>query len=175
MISEIINAITQELKYFVKENDGMVVIDTNLNEDISFNFPLIILEFNEAPESARLPGNGVTRMDWRFNVRVYNQEPDAYIDDETTGSTSYLNWSDLVRNFLEGEMWITQLMVNLTTNYAFRVTYAGTNKAAELTTNDKTYMGFTHSFETISFDFGIVSTVNVTETTQTVVGSVEFE
>ena len=175
MIAEIINALTQELKYFVKDNDGMVIFDTELQNDIAFSMPLIILECNETPDSARLPGNGITRMDWRFSVRIYNSEPDSYIDDDTTGSSIHINYSDLIRNYIENEKWATQLMVNLKTNYGLRFTYVGTSQAASLPTEDKTYKGYVHVFETISFDSTIASTTDMTIATQTTTGAISFE
>lgn len=175
MIAEIINGITQELLYFVKDNEGMVILDTNLQEDMSFSFPLIIIRTNGSPESARLPGNGLTRIDWSLIFDVYTQEPDAYINDDTTGSTSHLSFSDLIRNHLESENWKTQLMVNLTANYGFRMTYSGTSQAPQLQTDDKTYLGYSHNFETIGFDSTIAYTQDMTDDTQTVVGEVEFE
>jgi hypothetical protein len=175
MIAQIINAITQELKQFSKDNEAMIIFDTELKNDMSFNLPLIVLECTETPESARLPGNGITRMDWRFTIRCYTTEPDAYIDDETTGSTGHLNFSDDVRNYFEDEIWESTLMLNVASTYGLRLTYSGTSQAPELTTEDKTYKGYSHSFETISFDQGIISTEDMTDQSQTVVGSVEFE
>ena len=175
MLGQIINAITQEAKYFVKDNEGLAILDTNLDNDIAFSFPFILISRNGTPESARLPGDGTTRLDWSFSISVYNQEPDAYIDDDLTGSSSHLNFSDTVRNHFATESWITQLMVDLTNNYDFRMTYVGSVEAKPLETEDKTYMGEQHNFETISFDRSTSSIELKTITSQGITGSIEFD
>lgn len=175
MISEIIYALKKELKVFSGDNDSCTIIfDTELKDDVVFSLPLIIIEYDESSESARLPGNGITRMDYPIRVRVYMQEPDAYIDDETTGSTSYLNFADDVRNYLSNEQWQTQTMVDLTTNFGFRLTYVGTSKAQDLPTGEKMLKGMQHNFDTISFDQTINASNPITETSQTVTGTMTF-
>jgi hypothetical protein len=174
MISDIIKGLTKELKYFCEANEGMVVLDTNMKEDIAFSLPLIVLCIDTAKTSKRLPG-GLTQMDYDIYVDVYSQAPDAYVDDDTTNSTSHLDYGDLVRNHLENEVWITQEMVDLVNNYTFRLTYSGTTKADNLKTKDSTLKGFKHTFESICYDRAIIQTIDITETAQTVVGSMEFE
>ena len=174
MISDIIRGLTKELKYFCEENDGMIVLDTNLKEDITFSLPLIVLGVDTAKSSKRLIG-GITQMDFDIYVDVYTQAPDAYIDDETTASTDHLDYGDLLRNHLENEVWITQEMVDLVNNYTFRLTYSGTTKADNLKTKDSTLKGFKHNFESICYDREIIQTTDIIETAQTVVGSVEFK
>ena len=174
MISDLIKGLTKELKYFCGNNGGMAVFDTNLREDITFSLPLIVLEVNAAKESERLPG-GLTKMCFDISACVYSQAPDAYIDDDTTDSTSHLDFGDQVRNFLENEVWITQTMVDVVKNYGFRLTYSGTVKAPDLKTHDSTLKGYQHNFESIGFDNAISSTTNITETGQAVAGSIVFE
>jgi hypothetical protein len=173
MISDLIRGLTKEFKSFCDTNDGMIVFDTNLRDDITFSLPLIVLEIDTAKESARLPG-GITRMDFDISVCVYSQAPDAYIDDDTTDSTSHLDYGDLVRNYLENEVWVTQEMQDLVTNYGLRLTYSGTKKANHLKTKDSTLKGYQHDFESIAFDSGIVATKDITETGQGITGSVVF-
>ena len=174
MISDIVKGLTKELKYFCEANGGMVIFDTNLKEDITFSLPLIVLGIDTAKSSKRLPG-GLTQMDFDIYVDVYSQAPDAYVDDDTTDSTSHLDYGDLVRNWLENEVWATQEMVNLVNNYTFRLTYSGTTKADNLKTKDSTLKGFKHNFESICYDRTISETTDIIETAQTVTGSIEFE
>lgn len=174
MISSITRALTKELKYFCEKNDGMVVLKNKMKDDIVFSLPLIVLGIDAAKPSKRLLG-GITQMDYEIYVDVYTQAPDAYVDDDTTDSTSHLDYGDLVRNHLQNEVWITQEMVDLLNNYTFRLTYAGTVPADDLKTKDSTLKGFKHNFESICYDRSIVQTTNITETAQTVTGSVEFE
>jgi hypothetical protein len=174
MISTIINGITQEMRHLVKANEGMVIFDTNLENDIQASLPLVVLECDDAPESAALFG-GVIRMDWSFRMRIYTHEPDAFIDDDSTGSVAHLDFSDVIKNhFIKGD-WLTNLMKNLTENYQFRMTYTGTYKAEALKTEDKAIKGFTHNFETICIDTSATSTEIMTDSTQTVTGTITFE
>jgi hypothetical protein len=172
MKSNLIRGLTQELKTFCLENGGMVVYDTNLHEDITFSLPLIILEVNSAKGSERLPG-GVTRMYYDICLTVYSQAPDSYIDDDTTDSTSHLDYGDLVRNYFENEVWATQLMVDLVNDHDFRLTYDGTVKAQNLKTKDATLKGFEHKFESVAYDFTVYQTDYMTETTQGITGAID--
>jgi tRNA(Leu) C34 or U34 (ribose-2'-O)-methylase TrmL len=173
MIANIIYAIKQELKYFVKANGGMVVFDTNLEDDIEFSLPLIVLECDEAPESAALFG-GIIRMDWCFDIRVYTQEPDAYVDDNTTASTACLDYIDLIKNHFIKGVWLTNLMKNLTNDYQFRITYSGTQTASTLKTKDKLIKGFVHRFDSIGIDNSATSTLIMTNEAQTLDGSIDI-
>jgi hypothetical protein len=154
MISAVINALTKELKYLVKDNEGMVILDTNIKNDASFSLPLVVLECDDAPESAALMG-GLVRMDWSFRMRIYTQGPDAYADDETELSTSHLDFMDVIKNHFIKGVWKTKLMYDLVTSYEFRMTYTGTYKAQDLDTEDRTIKGVVHNFETIGFDKSI--------------------
>ena len=174
MISDLIHGLTKELKNFCNANGGMIVYDTDLSEDITFSLPLIVLEVNSAKQSERLLG-GVTKMCFDISFIVYSQEPDSYVDDDTTDSTSHLDYGDLVRNYLENEVWATQEMVDLVNNYDFRLTYDGTVKAPNIKTNDTTLKGFQHNFESIAFDFAINQTTTIIETGETIVGTADFE
>lgn len=174
MIHNIINAIKKECKRLVQDHEGIVIFDTNLNDDMEFSLPLVVLECSDAPESAALP-NGVCRMDWSFRLRVYAQEPDAYADDDDRGSTDNLEVIDLIKNHFIKGVWITEAMTGLTTTYQFRMTYNGTYPAAELKTEDRAIKGFSHGFETIGFDYSVDTTVYMVDETQTVEGDFDFE
>jgi len=171
----IINALMKELKYLFFDREGTVILDTELKDDMSYNFPLCILEIPEAGESARLPGNGVTRLDYDFALRVYNYEPNAYNEDDDSYSVTLLDIIDIVRVHFENETWITQEMINLTTNYAFRLTFGGINRVEPLQDEEKLIMGYRLTFNTIAVDQETDSTTDMTVTAATETGTIVFK
>jgi hypothetical protein len=152
ILGDIVHAIQTELKYLFLDREGSVIIDTDLKDDIAYNMPLCIIEIGDGAESARLPGNGISRLDFDFALRVYNYEPNAYNEDDGGYATSLLDIVDIVRNYFENEAWQTQEMVDLTSKYGFRLTFTGLNKAESLQSDDKIIMGYRIMFSTIAFD-----------------------
>jgi hypothetical protein len=153
ILSDIIHAITEELKYFFIDKAGTVILDTQLADDATYDFPLCIIETDDDSESARLPGNGLTRIDLNFTFRVYNYEPNAYNDDDGGYSTTLLDIIDQVRQYFENETWYTQEMVDLTTNYGFRLTFGGSTKAEPITNQEgKIALGRRITFMSIAYD-----------------------
>jgi hypothetical protein len=152
MLPDIIIALTKELKYFFLDKNGTCILDTELSDDITASFPLCILDVSDAPDSARLPGNGVTRMEWNFSLRIYAFEPNAYNSEELNYSANLLQIIDDIRNFFENESWATQEMNDLLTNYGLRITYEGTTKAENIQIGEKLCMGFRHHFSSIAID-----------------------
>jgi hypothetical protein len=174
LLSDIVTAIQKELKYFFLTSKGTVILDTELKEDFTCNLPLCIFSIKSAPESARLPGNGVTRMDWEFSLRIYPYEPNAYNSDDGGYSASLLSIVDDLRNHFENEQWLVQEMVSLTTNYSLRITYNGTTEAESLPLENGECVGFKHMFNTIAIDRTIESTTNMLITDEGISGDVEF-
>ena len=153
ILSDIIHAIQEELKYFFLDKQGTVILDTELSDDASYDFPLCIIEVEDDMESGRLPGNGLTRIDLNFTFRVYAFEPGAYNESDGGYSTSLLDIIDKVRQYFENETWYTQEMVDLTTNYGFRLTFGGTSKAEPLANQEgKIAMGRRITFMSIAYD-----------------------
>lgn len=175
ILSDIISALTKELKYFFLDKQGTVLLDTELQGDITASFPLCILEISEAPESARLPGNGFTRMDWSFGIRIYAFEPNAYNSDDGGYSASLMQIVDDVRVHFSNEVWLVQEMKDLTTNYAFRLTYGGTVKAESLEIAEKVALGYKHTFESIAIDSNTRNDTDNENTTNVNSGTVVFE
>jgi hypothetical protein len=171
---DIIYAIMQELKYLFLDKEGTVILDTQLKEDMSYNFPLCICEMDSAPESARLPGNGTTRLGYYFALRVYNFETNAYNEDDKGYATTLLDITDEVRQHFENEIWETQKMVDLTTNYGFRLTFGGINRAETLQIEDKMVMGYRLEFNTIAIDNKTNTYTDMTIENQTLTGEIVF-
>ena len=149
MLSDIIIALQKEMKAFFLSTGGTYLLDTELQDDITASFPLCILDVSDAPDSARLPGNGVTRMEWNFGLRIYSWEPGAYNPDDGGYSAGLLQIVDDLRNYMENEVWATQEMKDLLTDYGFRLTYMGTSKAEPLQMGEKLCLGYKHLFGTI--------------------------
>lgn len=177
MLSDFVQAITKETRTFMSSYNGTVILDTEIKgDDFSANFPLVILGFDSAGESGRLPGIGATRMDWDFSLRVYAFEPNAYNSDDGGSSAQLLTVIDDIRVHFENEVWMIQEMVDLTTNYGFRCTYQGTNPAEPMTTNEGICMGYKHSFASIAIDLNTnANTDNVNTGAGTNAGTVVFE
>ncbi len=173
--SNIINAIMKELKYLFLDQAGTVILDTNLKDDATYDFPLCIFELPDAPESARLPGNGRTRIDFDFSLRIYVYEPNAYNEDDGGYAVTLLDIIDTIREYFENETWATQEMVDLTTNFGFRLTFGGINKAESIQVEDKTVMGYRIAFNTIAYDTATDSTYNITATAITETGTIVFD
>jgi hypothetical protein len=166
ILTDIVQALTKELKYLFFDKEGTVLLDTEIQGEVSANFPLCILEIEDAPESARLPGNGVTRFDLNFSLRIHNFEPNAFIDDDNGYAPSLLLFVDTIRQHFENEVWKVQEMVDLTTNYAFRITFAGgPNKAEPIDTEGGIAMGYRIMFNTIAVDQITNSTTNLVPST----------
>ncbi len=166
ILADIIHAIKTECHYLFIDNGGMVVLDTNIDNDLSFSYPLCIIEVSAAPESAILSGNGAIRLDWDFAINVYNGEYEAY-DDDNKYSSNLMNVFDTVRNHFIGESWKTNEMVNLRKNYGFRCTFTGINTATPAE-DGKQNLGYKLSFSTIAIDQSIATSTNTVQSTMTV-------
>lgn len=176
ILSDITHALLQELKYLFADRGGTYILDTNLKEDAAYSFPLCILELGDGSESARLPGNGATRIDLDFSFRVYNYEPDAYNDEDANNATSQLDIIDTIRNYFENEKWTTQEMVDLTTNYGFRLTMTGgITKAEQIQAEEKIIMGYRINFSSIAIDPGTNSSNPMLDQSGAISGMVVFE
>ena len=162
ILPDIINAIQKELKYILQDKSCTIILDTQLNNDITYGMPLVIFVITQAPESGRLPGNGITRLDFTFSFQVYNNETGTYGDDESGGyGASLMDIVDTIRNDFENEVWQTQSMVDLTTNYGFRLTFSGITNAPTLQSESGYIMGFQLGFDSISFDQSTSSSENM--------------
>jgi hypothetical protein len=171
---DIIHAVLEEIKYFLN-GQGTYILDTQIKEDIEYEFPLIIFEFGDGGDSARLPGNGITRIDYDIALRIYNFEPNAYSDEDGGYSSSLLNIIDNVRVFFCNENWQTNEMKALTDKYGFRMEFQGLNKAEPISANDNLVMGYRLLFATIAFDQLTNSTYDMTFGSGNIAGSVVFE
>lgn len=175
ILSDITHALLQELKYLFADFQGTFILDTHVKEDVAYNFPLCILELGDGSESARLPGNGLTRIDLDFSFRVYNFEADAYNEEDENYSTSLMDIIDTIRNYFENETWTTQEMVDLTKNYGFRLTFMGINKAESLQSEDKVIIGYRINFSSVAFDNNTNSTYEMMDSSGTVNGTIVFK
>jgi hypothetical protein len=148
---DITHALLEEIKYFLN-GQGTFILDTQIKDDMEYSFPLVILELGDAGESSRLPGNGISRIDYDVAFRVYNYEPNAYSDDDGGYSSSLLDIIDKTRDFFCNEIWQTNEMKALTDKYGFRMEFQGMNKAEPMPANDTMVMGYRLNFSTIGFD-----------------------
>ena len=171
MITEdFVSAITKELMEFFSDKNGTVILNAELGHDFAFSAPLCVIEVEDAPESARLPG-GATRYELNFSIKIYPFEPNAYNSSDQGYSAALLEIVEQVRWQIENEVWITSEMIELTTNYAFRITYNGTTRAEPLETEAGLCMGFRHGFMTIAYEMDTVSQTTITSTGGTISGT----
>jgi hypothetical protein len=171
--ADIIHAIQTEIKYYL-DGVGSYVLDTNLANDISFALPLIVIEIKQAPDSARLPGNGITRIDYDIVFRVYNFEPGAYNDEDGGYSASLMDFIDATRQYLCNEVWQTNEMKAITDNYGFRMEFQGIQDAEPLEGEETLYLGQKLTFASIAFDQTTNSTYDMLDQSGTITGNVVF-
>lgn len=151
-LSDLITAMTKELQTFFADLSGTVILDTGLAQDISGSLPLCIFCIEDSGDSAHLPGQGITRMDYELYFKIYPFEPNSYLSNDSGYSASLADVIDNLRNHLNSEIWLCQEMIDLTTNYAFRIEYQGTTKAEPLQMEAGLCIGFNHHFSSIAFD-----------------------
>lgn len=173
-LPDAINGLMRELKSYFTNIKGNAILDTEMGEDFTTDFPLCICELSDAPESARLPGNGVTRLDWNFSLRVHAFEPGAYNADDGGYSASLMQIVDNLRVYFEMENWATDEMKALVTNYGFRVTSDGISKAENLSVNEGISMGYRLNFVSIAIESATNQTNDYPATNQTQTGTVVF-
>ena len=147
----ILSAILAEIKYLLG-GTGTYILNTQLSAEKTYEMPLCILDMPSAIESAQLPGNGLTRMDFSFTLKVYNYEPNAYDSDDAGYSLALLDIIDTIRNFFVNSNWQTNEMQNLATNYGFRMTFSGVANAETLADNENIILGYSLQFETVAYD-----------------------
>ena len=176
-LSDLIAAITKELKYlFIEKAGATVIFDTGLNGDYAGSLPICIFSIEDSNESAQLSGNGITRQDYELYFKIYPFEPNAFLSDDGNYSSDLAQVVDDLRVHFTTEDWIVQEMKDLTTNYGFRMSYQGTGKAEPLTMAEGLCLGFSHHFSTIAIDQNTahdtypldINTVNVS-------GEVDFD
>ena len=170
---DLVQALTKELKY--QSGMASVVLNTELREDFTANLPLCIIEIDGAPESAVLPGNSVTRLDWEFALRVYAFEPNAYVSDDSGTSASLLQIIDDIRVHFSNEVFSVQEMIDLRTNYGFRLTFNGITKSEDMNTNEGICMGYRIGFSSIAFDQATNASNDYLNSNQTTTGDVVFD
>jgi len=170
ILSDIIYGLTQELRSLFNSFGaiGIIILDTEIKDDETYDLPLCIIEINDAPDSVRLPGNGLTQIDFDFTLRIYAYEPNAYIEQDGGYSASLLEIVDKIRNYFELECWQTPEMQMLLSKYGFRLTFSGITKAEPLSQNEKLIMGYRIGFNTIAFDQGTNSSFDENVTVGTV-------
>jgi len=175
--SSIISALMSELKYLFLDRNGTVILETHLKNDISYNMPLVILKISNASNSARLLGNGLTRFEPDIIFRIHNYEPNVYNEDDGGYSVTLVDIIDIVRVHFENEVWKTQEMVDLTTNFGFRMTFdGGPDEDEPIESGQKLTMGFRINFSTISLDSETASTTDITiSQAGTKTGTIVFE
>jgi hypothetical protein len=171
---DIIQAITNEVKYFL-EGKGSYVLDTNLRNDITYSLPLVVIKVKPSQDSARLPGNGITRMGYDIIFDVYNYEPGSYNNDDGGYSSSLMDFIDSFRVFMCSENWLTNDMIALTSNYGFRMEFQGIQDAEPLEGNDTLYLGQKFTFDAIAFDNLTNATYDFPDDSGTISGTIVFQ
>ena len=173
-LSDLITALSNELKSFFSDVNGSIIFDTGLGQDISASLPLCIFCLDTADESAHVSGQGATRMDYEITFSIYPWEPNSYLSDDNGYSASLADIVDNLRSFLEIGNWQTDEMKALLTNYGFRMEYQGTSKADALSMAEGLCLGFKHRFSSIAFDNSTSDTSNG-NTSGTKSGTVVFQ
>lgn len=172
--NDIVSALMKELKYFFIDKGGNAILNTELNNDFTFTAPLCVLDVKDSGDSGRLPG-GATRYELNVDFRIYPLEPNAYNSDDGNYSTDLIKIVDQLRQHFEKELWLVQEMKDLTTNYAFRLTYMGTFRDESLSSEEGQILGFRHSFTSIAYDFETLGSTDLTTSNQTASGIVIVE
>jgi len=167
ILGDIIYAITEECKYFLLGQGGTAILDTDLKQPYTDLMPLVVVEVENAGDSAQLPG-GWTRFDLDIAFNVYNYQPGAY--DNSVISASLLDIIDQIRQFFEKGIWQTNFMINLTTNYGFKILYMGQNKAPQIEGSEGIISGWKLNFSSVALDMGTSSYQNELEETQNITG-----
>lgn len=173
LLPSLITALQKECKYLFMTNNGTVIFDEGL-EDYSGSLPILLIQLEDSNESARLSGNGVTRQDYEIYFSVYPFEPNSMNSDDQGYSASLTQIIDDVRTHFVCEIWLVQEMVDLTTNFAFRMTYQGTGKASPLAMEKGLCIGYKHHFSSIAIDNDTTSSTNMIMTDEGVSGEVDF-
>ena len=174
-LPDFVSALTKELKYFASSNNMTVILDTELGGDYSASIPLCVICIEDDEESARLSGNGITRMDYNIQFYIYSLEPNAYSSEDGGSSALLLKIVDDLRNYLLIEKWQVQEMIDLTTNYGFRMQFQGAGKAPTLETEKGLCIGRALKFASIAFDQQTNASNDYLNSNQTTTGSVVFD
>ena len=172
--NDIVSALMKELKYFFSDKGGNAILNTELNNDFTFTSPLCVLDVRDAGNSGRLIG-GVTKYEPDIDFRVYPLEPNAYNSDDGNYSTDLIKIVDLVRQHFSNEIWLTDEMKALMTNYGFRMSYMGTSRDESLASEEGQILGFKHTFSSIAYDFETLGSTDLTTSNQTASGIVIVE
>lgn len=173
-LPDAINGLMRELKNYFTNIKGNAILDTEMGEDFTTDFPLCIAELNDAPDSARLPGNGASRLDYNFSLRVHAFEPNAYNSSDDGYSASLMQIVDDLRIYFTMEDWATDEMKTLVTNYGFRVTFDGITKAENLSVNEGISMGYRLNFVSIAIEAATNQSNDYPSANQSVSGTVVF-
>jgi hypothetical protein len=173
LLPSLIIALQKECKYLFLTNNGTVIFDEGL-EDYSGSLPILIIQIEDSNESARMIGNGVTRQDYEIYFSVYPFEPNSMNSDDGGYSASLTQIIDEVRVHFENEIWLVQEMIDLTSNFSFRMEYQGTSKASPLAMEKGLCIGYKHHFSSIAIDNDTTSTTDFMVTDEGVSGEVDF-
>lgn len=167
MIGDILNAILQEIKAFLLQQNenfvGTVILETDYRSDRveTYPMPLVILDMMDAPEASQYIG-GVTRMDWVFGLNSYHYEPDGYVETGESSAPKLLDIIDKIRQHFVLGFWVVparsddsqpMAMDDLKANYAFKFTLSGLVRAPQLDESGL-IMGWRITLDSVSVDDG---------------------
>lgn len=152
MIGEILDAVLKECRAFLDSTGATVILKTDFKADniATYGMPLLLLEIPDGVDTGMYMA-GVTHADWLFSFNSYNYEPDAYNDDTSGYSTGLLDIIDNIRRHFSYEVWLTQEMNNIRSNYGFRYTLSGISPA-DVLQQEGIVMGYKLVFDSIAID-----------------------
>lgn len=153
MIGEILQAVMDECKEFLKDQGGTFILKTDYRTSklASYAMPLFLFDLVSAPDSDQWLG-GATNMGWLFGMNGYNYEPNAHNEDDGGYSSNLINFVDDLRTHFSKTQFLTQGMADILTKYCFKFTLSGIVPADALPIEDGLVMGYRIVFDSISID-----------------------
>lgn len=154
-LADVQHSIQLECIALVEKFTGQFVLMTDYSDtsEITYSFPLLMLEVQDAPDSFEFLG-GATSMSWDFRMGVYGYNANSYGDNPTGDAELNLNPVDIVRTHFSLREWITQEMKDIEERYSFKMTYAGTHRARALKNANGLAQGFAHYWQSEAVDDG---------------------
>ena len=169
MIGEILDAVLKECRALFDGTGATVILKTDFRSTNleTYGMPLLLLDIPDGSETGMYLG-GNTTTDWQFGFNSYNNEPDAYNDDQTGYSTGLLDIIDEIRRHFSFEVWLTPGMDAIRTKYGFRYNLSGILPADALDASG-IVMGYKIMFDSVAIDIDTAAVADSTAVLEHVV------
>jgi hypothetical protein len=153
MISQIMNAFCIEIQAIFADTGETVLRDTQYNpsEMALYTMPVVILSLKDSPDIQQLSG-GVTQAEWAWTIKSYFYDVNSNLDPDAGFSTEAYEIIDKIRNHISKMQWLTQDFKDIVTNYGYKLTLNGTDKAEPLQHDGGICPGFMINYDSIGID-----------------------